>query len=614
MKITTDLTKYQAKSIGLWQFDMDELRNIEPKDDIAKAALNKFINRKPGQPIDVHRTNGRRIFNPFTAMKRSHRKYVSYNGALMIEIDAANSHPLIMVYKMIKEGLPVEQDLKVAVESGTFYDYLIEDGKNRHETKELWFSFCYAKKLNINHPIYKKLNSLFPLFIESFARYSKGRNLSEYLQELESRIWVDKISMALMRAEVNHVTIHDSVVFSGVQNVNKVLDIIQAAFDDIDPPLHVEYLNGDELSFKRVKNIDNEKYLSPDYKLLEELQACKADPWLNISKPETAVYMYDGEKEFPLLTTGNFSAISGKSKSGKTLLISAIVASVITSSKVLTKFRGDLPSDKSNIVYIDTEMAEYDLQWVMKRILQLSGIDSKQKLPIDFYRLREKSTEKRTELIDLAIRTSKNVGLVVIDGIRDIVKDINNPEESTIAINNIMRWTDVYKLHLIAVLHQNPGKESGNKLRGHIGTEAMNKAEAVISVLKSDQGDYSMVNSDFMRRQNFKSFGIQYDEATNLPVIIGEIEDPLIKVVEPWDLTPDQHAIILDKLFSIENKHTKMNFISKGRNLMLILKYDISRRAFDKLYNHWIDEKIIQETREHKTKYISKYHDEIPAF
>ena len=591
MKITTDLTKYQAKSILSWEFDMEEMRLIEPKDEIAKAALNKFINRTNGQPIDVHRTNGRRIFNPFTAMKRSHRKFVSYHGKSLIEIDAANSHPLIMVYKMISEGLNVEADLKTAVEAGTFYDYLIDGGRSRSETKELWFSFCYSTELKTSHPVYKKLNQLFPKFIESFTTYAKGRNLSEYLQGLEASIWVDKISTALMRADIPHTTIHDSVVFAGVQFVNKVLDIIYAAFGSITPPLHVEWLNGEHLDFVRVPNPDNSKYLEADWALLEELHACKADPFADYDKPVTAIHMIDGDNEFPLFTMGNFSAVSGKSKSGKTLLISAMVASALSGDTVLGKFRGEMPQDRQSIVYIDTEMADFDLQWVMKRIMKMADITKGDKVDITFYRLREKDTHKRVELIDLAIRSTDNVGLVVVDGIRDIVKDINNPEESTLAINHIMRWTDVYRLHLIAVLHQNPGKESGNKLRGHIGTEAMNKAEAVISVVKDGDDSVGMVKSDFMRRESFKSFGLGYDKDTNLPMVI---EDQVSsKVTTPDDITGSDYIYVLNKMFENKESYPKSNFIEVLKQMLLLRGYAVTKRMMPTVYEYLINEDVI---------------------
>lgn len=609
-KITNDLTKYQAASIEKWDFDMEELKLIEPKDEIAKAALNKFINRN-GSPIDVHRTNGRRVFNPFTAMKRSHRKYVSFQGSPLIEIDAKNSHPLIMVQKMIEQGLDIEPDLKVAVESGTFYDYLAQDGKTRNEIKDSWFSFCYNKTINKQHPIYNRLNTIFPKFIESFAIYAKDRSLSEYLQELESRIWIDSISNALMRAGINHITIHDSVVFAGVQYVNKVLDIVEASFGGVSPPLHVDYLNGDKVDYVRVVNLENAKFLSADFVLIDELHKCKVDPFINIDKPDAAVYMIDGDNFIPMFTLGNFSTISGRSKSGKTLLISAIVASALSSGKVIGKFMGDLPANKLNILHIDTEQSAYDFQWVAKRVIKMADVTKEEvENHITFYRMREKDTTKRIELIDISIKNTPNLGLVIIDGIRDLVFDINNSEESTTAMGYLMKWTDKYNIHILTVLHQNPGKDTGNKLRGHIGTEAMNKAETVISVNKKDGEDFGMVNGDFMRRETFKPFGIKYDKETNLPIIIGNVEIDLKKVREHFDISDAEHSEIINKLFSRTDKHNKTEFLERGKNLMLMMKYDVTRRGFENIFNHWINEGVIHERRIKNTRYITLEKDE----
>ncbi len=603
-KEVNEVTKYQAESIAKWDYDTDQIMLIEAKNEVSQAALNKFINRN-GKAIDVHRTNGRRVFNPFTAMKRSHRKYVTFQDTKLIEVDAKNSHPLLMVNKMISEGLSVEQDVKIAVESGTFYDYLMDGSKSREQVKESWFSFCYDKKINTNHAIYKKLVNLFPKFIESFTKYAEGRSLSEYLQEIESRIWIDKISTALMRARIDHVTIHDSVVFAGVQHLNKVLDVIEASFGSISPPLHVDYLDGAAVEYHRIKNPDNAKYLSADYKLLDELLECKADPWHKVTKPDTAVLMIDGQKEIPMFTLGNFSSISGKSKSGKTLLISAIVAAALSGETVLGKFRGALPDDKRNILYIDTEMADYDFQWVMKRIMSMSGTNKEDEPTITFYRLRDKNTVKRIELIDAAVRSATNLGMVIIDGIRDLVKDINNPEESTNAMDNLMRWTDQNHVHMLTVLHQNPGKESGNKLRGHIGTEAMNKAESVISITKEEGKEYSMVTGDFMRRETFQQFGLQYDVETNLPVVIGEMESEIKRVRDHWDITNDEHAEIISKLFARADRHKKTDFVERCKLLMLARGYDVTRRTVENLYKHWIDENIIEVFRDKNTYYVT---------
>lgn len=61
-----------------------------------------------------------------------------------------------------------------------------------------------------------------------------------------------------------------------------------------------------------------------------------------------------------------------------------------------------------------------------------------------------------------------DVGLLIIDGIRDLMYDINSPSESTDLINLLMRWSSGYDLHIHTVLHLNKGDDN---TRGHIGTE-----------------------------------------------------------------------------------------------------------------------------------------------
>ena len=51
----------------------------------------------------------------------------------------------------------------------------------------------------------------------------------------------------------------------------------------------------------------------------------------------------------------------------------------------------------------------------------------------------------------MCIRDSYNtpdIGLVIIDGIRDMVYDINSPGESTRIISKLMQWTDDRQIHI----------------------------------------------------------------------------------------------------------------------------------------------------------------------
>ena len=86
-----------------------------------------------------------------------------------------------------------------------------------------------------------------------------------------------------------------------------------------------------------------------------------------------------------------------------------------------------------------------------------------------------------------------DVGLLIIDGIRDLMYDINSPSESTDLINLLMRWSSGYNLHIHTVLHLNKGDDN---TRGHIGTELNNKAETVLQITKSQQdGNISEVKA-----------------------------------------------------------------------------------------------------------------------
>ncbi len=99
----------------------------------------------------------------------------------------------------------------------------------------------------------------------------------------------------------------------------------------------------------------------------------------------------------------------------------------------------------------------------------------------------------RIEVIDYALRQNKGYGLVIIDGIRDLMLDINSTSESVEVINKMMEWSSKYDLHIHCVLHLNKGD---NNVRGHIGTEMSNKAETVLVITKSAENPLSV---KFMR-------------------------------------------------------------------------------------------------------------------
>ena len=249
-----------------------------------------------------------------------------------------------------------------------------------------------------------------------------------------------------------------------------------------------------------------------------------------------------------IATFGNFSASTGKAKSKKTFNISAMVAAAVTNTTVLN-YRACLPEGKRKILYFDTEQSKYHCHNVLERIYKLSGLSVKKDDPrLLFWGLREYTPKLRIALIDYALRKHQEVGLVIIDGLRDLMYDINNGKEATDVMTVLMAWTSVYDLHIHTVLHLN---KNDNNPRGHIGTELENKAETVLIISKNLQNNsISEVRPMHMRDKEFSTFAFHIDD-NKLPVLDNGISVTVVKHREKSLVSLDNevHQEILSKAF-----------------------------------------------------------------
>ena len=152
-------------------------------------------------------------------------------------------------------------------------------------------------------------------------------------------------------------------------------------------------------------------------------------------------------------TLGNFSASIGKAKSKKTFNVSAIAASAL-SGRTILRYRSMFPENKRKILYIDTEQGRHHCQQVLKRILRLAEMpDDKVPENLIMLSLRKFAPRVRLLIVEEAIGTTPDLGLVIIDGIRDFLYDINSSSESTEVISKFMQWTDDKQIHIHTVLH-----------------------------------------------------------------------------------------------------------------------------------------------------------------
>jgi hypothetical protein len=248
-------------------------------------------------------------------------------------------------------------------------------------------------------------------------------------------------------------------------------------------------------------------------------------------------------------TFGNFLAIIGKAKSRKTFLVSLIVAAFLAGRVLMRKIKTTLPENKNRVLYFDTEQSRYHLQKVLKRILATAEIPAAPYF--EAFCLRTFPPTKRLELMTEKIRSCPDTGVVIIDGIRDVVLDINDATEATNVVTALMQLSEELGIHIIVVIHQN---KNDNNARGHLGTEIINKAESVLSVTKDSQHpDFSIVEAERCREKDFEPFTFKVTEQ-GLPLI----DDDFIKTSDsegrkrqilPHEIGRDVHLEVLQEVF-----------------------------------------------------------------
>ena len=267
-------------------------------------------------------------------------------------------------------------------------------------------------------------------------------------------------------------------------------------------------------------------------------------------------------------TLGNFSASTGKAKSKKTFNISAIVAAALKNDEVL-KYSAYLPPNKRKILYVDTEQSKYHCHKVMERILRLAG------LPTDM------------------LENMPDVGLLIIDGIRDLMYDINSPSESTDLINLLMRWSSGYNLHIHTVLHLNKGDDN---TRGHIGTELNNKAETVLQITKSTQdGNISEVKAMHIRDREFDPFAFRINDNALPEVMDGYVfqqpkQDRNFPLTE---LTEQQHREALENGFGKQVVQGYSNVIAALKQGYASIGYERGRNVLVSLNKFLVNKRMI---------------------
>ena len=239
------------------------------------------------------------------------------------------------------------------------------------------------------------------------------------------------------------------------------------------------------------------------------LKASRVTPKTPLPPMEHLFLMYGK----PCFYRGELTANCGKAKSGKTLFLSILMACTmreqpepdeegnVSLAKILALER--VSGKPIRVLWIDTEQSKQSTQDIeINRIMPLAGLSDICDDQFYAFNLRGLGYEMRRKLVETAIMQVKP-DLVIIDGIKDLVPDINDAVQATLLMEQLMALAQNGNCCIVNVLHQNKS-DADNKMRGSIGTELTNKAFEVFQCEYIEESDTFKVKHAMSRKHRIR--------------------------------------------------------------------------------------------------------------
>lgn len=255
--------------------------------------------------------------------------------------------------------------------------------------------------------------------------------------------------------------------------------------------------------------MDKKTALDLEKKFLDLIQTKKFD----FQKPAIPDKIYLKINDSIIGTTGNFITLTGLPKAGKSAFISCIIASAVSKSSDIDDvfgFKFIKHKGKEKIILFDTEQGNFDFQNQIKRIKSLSQNSNIEK-NFEAFLFREDDAKNIIAMIHFYLKTVKNVGAIIIDGLLDLIDNMNDEGASKRLIRTLKRWAVKNDILIITVLHL--GKKDLSSI-GHIGSACDRYAQSVLSIEKTKDGNYRCASKFLRSSKDFEPVEIYRDKIT----------------------------------------------------------------------------------------------------
>jgi hypothetical protein len=190
-----------------------------------------------------------------------------------------------------------------------------------------------------------------------------------------------------------------------------------------------------------------------------------------------------------IATPENFMLVQAKVKAGKTAVSSAIMAATMEPTGDCLGFSSSNPEGFA-VIHFDTEQSQYHHHTVISRTLARAGRKVAPSWLFSYY-LKGLTVDDLLAALRLELEDRRKqcggIHMVLLDGIADFCRDVNNPEEAVALVATIERLCVEYQTVFVCIIHENPGSEIG-KTRGHLGSQLERKAETPLRLEKDADG------------------------------------------------------------------------------------------------------------------------------
>jgi hypothetical protein len=259
--------------------------------------------------------------------------------------------------------------------------------------------------------------------------------------------------------------------------------------------------------------------------LLQRAYALRYDPGSEPPPDEVCLSIGD----VPIGARGNLTVIQGKSKVGKSAVVSSVLGAAYRGTCAVS---GDTfgiswtGTDGGAIIHLDTEQSRADWHGLVSRGILRSGLPAGVtrlvSLPLVMF-----ARSERLEILRQSLRFERerlgSIDLVMIDGIADLCASPNDEAESLELVSQIMALAQEFDTPAVCVLHENPGTESA-KTRGHLGSELNRKAFANLRIDKDAETAVSTIHGTDMRKRDIpkdQGFCFAWDDAAGMHTFQG---------------------------------------------------------------------------------------------